>query len=159
MQLRARTAEWTAYSAIAKSGQIADQTIRAQATVDEAIAEARTVRKSVESRIADLSRRAGASVSSVRGEFTGQVRQVAEQSQAHTSRVVGDTVQQLEKEIEVAASSATATSEQATRIAVADARRDFQAQLEQTRAESQRRDVEARQKMNEIAVNLATLTE
>ena len=53
-------------------------------------------------------------------------------------------VQQLEKEIEVAASSATATSEFATQMAVADVRRDFQAQLEQTRAELQHRDVDAK---------------
>ena len=40
-------------------------------------------------------------------------------------------------------------SERATQMAVAEARRDFQAQLDQTRAESQRRDVEGtKQKMN-----------
>ena len=44
-------------------------------------------------------------------------------------------------------------------MAVAEARCNFQAQLDQTRAESQRRDVEAKQKMNEIAVNLANLTD
>ena len=81
--------------------------------------------ESVESRIADLSQCADVSASSVHGEFIGQVRQVAEQSQAHTSRVVGDAIQQLEKEIEVAASSETAMSAQAAKIAVADARRDF----------------------------------
>ena len=35
---------------------------------------------------------------------------------------------------------------------------DFQAQLEQTRAESQRRDADAKRQMDEIAANLATLT-
>ena len=71
---------------------------------------------------------------------------MVEQSQAHTSHVVGDAIQQLEKEIEVAASSATATSAQAAKIAIVDVRHDFQAQLDQTHAESQRRDAEARQK-------------
>ena len=64
------------------------------------------------------------------GEFTGQVKQVVEQSEAQMLRTVGSAIQQLEKEIEVAASSATATSEHATQMAVADVRRDFQAQLE-----------------------------
>ena len=70
------------------------------------------------------------------GEFTGQVKQVVEQSEAKTSRTIGSAVQQLEKEIEVAVSSTTATSEHTTQMAVADMGRDFQAQLEQTRGES-----------------------
>ena len=93
------------------------------------------------------------------GEVAGKVKRVVEQTQAQTSHAVGTAVQQLEKGIEVAASSATATSERATRIAVAEARRDFQAQLDQTHAELQGRDAEAKQKMDEIAVNLATLTD
>ena len=44
-------------------------------------------------------------------------------------------------------------------MAVAEARRDFQAQLDQARAELQCKDAEAKQKMDEIAVNLATLTD
>ena len=79
-----------------------------------------------------------------------------EQSKAQTSHTIRSAVQQLEKEIEVAASSPTVTSERATRMAVAEARRNFQAQLDQTRAELRRRDVEAKQKMDEIAVNLAS---
>ena len=92
------------------------------------------------------------------GEFTGQVKQVVEQSEAQTSCTVGSAIQQLEKEIEVAASSATAMSEHVTQMAVADVRCNFQAQLERTRAESQRRDTNAKRQMDEIAVNLATLT-
>ena len=50
-------------------------------------------------------------------------------------------------------------SESVTRMAVAEARSDFQAQLDQTRAELQRRDADTKQKTDEIAVNLATLTD
>ena len=64
------------------------------------------------------------------GEFSGQVKQVVEQSEAQTSCTVGSAVQQLEKEIEVAASSVTATSEHTTQMAITDVRRDLQAQLE-----------------------------
>ena len=50
---------------------------------------------------------------------------ILEQSESQTSCTVGSAVQQLEKEIEVATSSATAMSEHATQMAVADVRRDF----------------------------------
>ena len=111
-----------------------------------------------ESRLSEVMRRAEINASSVLGEVTGEVRRVVEQSQAQTSHAVGSSVQELEKEIEVAASSATATSECATQMAMAKVRSEFQAQLDQTRAESLHRDEEAKQKMNEIAVNLSTLT-
>ena len=48
-QLRARTAEWKADTALSSAGQIADQTICAQSVADDAIAEARDVREEVES--------------------------------------------------------------------------------------------------------------
>ena len=52
-QLRARTAEWKADTAISSVGQIADQVFRARSATDDAIAEARSVREQVESRIAE----------------------------------------------------------------------------------------------------------
>ena len=157
VQLRAQTAERKADTALSSAGRIADQTMRAQSVTDDAIAEARAVREEVESRISELSQCAEINTSSVLGEVTGEVKRVVEQTQAQMSHAVGTAVQQLEKEIEVAASSAIATSERATQMAVAEACRNFQAQLDQTCAESQRRDAEANQKMDEIAVNLATL--
>ena len=48
-QSRARTAETKADVVLSCTGAIADQTIRAQATADDAIAEARAVRGAVES--------------------------------------------------------------------------------------------------------------
>ena len=73
-QMRARTAEWKADTAISTVGQIADQTIRAQSTADDTKAEARAVREEVESRISALPRRAEITTSSVVGEITSQVR-------------------------------------------------------------------------------------
>ena len=87
-------------------------------------------------RLSELSQHAEVNTSSVLGEVAGEVKRVVEQTQAQTSHTVGSTVQQLEKEIEVAPSSVTVMSERATRMAVAEARHDFQAQLDQTRAES-----------------------
>ena len=74
------------------------------------------MRGEVESRLSDFARCAEINASSVRGEVTGEVKRVVEQSQAQTLHAVGSAVQQLEKEIEVAASSATATSERATQM-------------------------------------------
>ena len=80
------------------------------------------MREEVESRLSELSQRAEVNTSSVLGEVAGKVKRVVEQTQAQTSHTVGSAVQQLEKEIEVAASSTTAMSERATRMAVAEAR-------------------------------------
>ena len=124
-QLRARIAEWKAGTALSSTGRIVDQTICAQSTADDAIAEARAVREEVQSRISELLRWAEITTSNVLGEFTGQVKQVVEQSEAQTSRTIGSAVQQLEEEIEVAASSATVTSEHTTQMAVADVHRNF----------------------------------
>ena len=79
-QSRARTAETKADVALSRTGTIADQTLRAQATADDAIAEARAVRGAVESRIKEFTQRAETSTSSVLGEVTGEVRRVVEQT-------------------------------------------------------------------------------
>ena len=79
-QSRARTAETKADVALSRTGAIADQTIRAQATAEDAIAEARAVRGSVESRIEEFAQRAEASTSSVLGEVAGEVKRVMEQT-------------------------------------------------------------------------------
>ena len=158
-QLRARTADQKADTAMSSVGRIADQVLHARTTADDAIAEARSVREQVESRIADVAKRTEIVASSVVGELTGRVDEAVRRSQADTSRAVGSVVQQLEQEIGVAASSATATSEQVAKMAVADVRSEFQAQIALTRAESQRRDAEARQQMATIAEGLSTLTD
>ena len=77
-QSRARTAETKADAALSCAGMIADQTIRAQATADDAIAEARAVRGEVESRMMELTRRTDANTSSVLGKVTGEVKRVME---------------------------------------------------------------------------------
>ena len=83
------------------------------------------MREEVESRLSELSQRAEANTSSILGEVAGEVKRVVEQMQAQTSHTVGSAVQQLEKEIEVAASSATAMLECITQMAIVEARRDF----------------------------------
>ena len=117
-QMRARTAEWKADTAQSFVGRIADETVRAQSTAEDAIAEARAVRKQVESRIADMSRRTEMASSSVVGAMTGHVKEAVERSQEEMSRAVGSSIQQLEQHIQVAATGATAASAEATKAAV-----------------------------------------
>ena len=73
------------------------------------------MRGEVESRMVELTQSAEATTLSVLGEVTGEIKRGMEQTQAQTSHTVGSTFQQLEKEIEVAVSGATATSESITR--------------------------------------------
>ena len=66
--------------------------------------------------------------------------------------------QQLEKEIEAAASSTAATAEIHTRTVVEGMRRDVQAQIEKTRVDTQRRDEETQKTIQQIAAGLEQLT-
>ena len=124
-QLHAGTAEQKVDTTLSSAGRIADQTIHARSVTDDAIAEARAVREEVESRLSEFLQCAEVKTSSVLGEVAGEVKRAVEKTQVQTSHTVGSAVQQLEKEIEVAALSATAMSERAMQMAVAEARRDF----------------------------------
>ena len=64
----------------------------------------------------------------------------------------------MEKEIEAAASSTAATAEIHTRTAVEGMCRDVQAQIEQTRADAQRKDEETQKTIQQIAAGLEQLT-
>ena len=92
-------------------GQIADQTFHARTAADDAIAEVRSVREQVEARIADVTKRTENVASNVVGGLTGHVESTVRQSQAETSRAVGNAVQQLREEMGVVALSTTAASE------------------------------------------------
>ena len=78
-QRRAQIADLKAESAFSGIGVVADWTRHAQSVADAAIAEARSVRDEVSSRIAEIAKRADVSVSSVADVLTGKVQQVAVQ--------------------------------------------------------------------------------
>ena len=156
-QSRVRAAKTKADVALSRAGTIADQTIRAQATADDAIVEARAVRGEVGSWMVEMTRRAEANTSRVLGDVTGEVKRVMEQTQAQTSHTVGSAVQRWAKEIEVAASGATVMAESVTRLAVAEAQNEFKAQFDQIRAESQRREAEMARQVDEVDKDSVTL--
>ena len=79
-------------------------------------------------------------------------------SDAQTLRVAEAVTQQLESEIQAAATSTAATAELNARTAVKGMQKDVQAQIEQNRADAQRRDEEARHKVGEIAMELVNIT-
>ena len=136
-QRRAQIVEQKAESAFSGVGVVADQTRHAQSIAKAAIAEARSVRDEVSSRIAKVAKRSDVSVSNVADVLTGRVQQVAVQFEAHTLHAIGQVAQQLEQEVKAVVMSTAAMAEKSTRAAVEDVRRKLKAQLDQTRADSQ----------------------
>ena len=126
--------------------------------VEASTAEARSVRSDVESRVATLAAAADASAACTAEEISSRVKEAVEYSDAQASRVTADITQQLEKEIVAAATSTTVTAEINMRTVVKGVRRDIQAQLEQTRTDSLRREQEAQHRIEDISKQLQALT-
>ena len=135
-QLRARTAEQTAATAVSGVGRVERETRRVCELVEATTAEAKSVRDEVESRVASLAVAADASASRAVTEMAGQVERVAAYSEAQASRASVEVTQRLEKEIGAAAISTAAMAEVTTCKAVEGVRRDIQVQLDQNRADA-----------------------
>ena len=74
VQQRARAAEEKAESVVSGVGVVADQTRYARSVAEAAIAEARSVRDEVTSKIAEVAQRSDVSASNVAEVLTGQVQ-------------------------------------------------------------------------------------
>ena len=79
------------------AGVVADQTRYARSVAEAAIAEARSVRDEVTSRIAEVAQRSDVSASNIAEVLTGKVQQVAAQFEAHTSHAVGQVANSWKK--------------------------------------------------------------
>ena len=88
-QQRARAAEEKAESAVSSVGVVADQTRYARSVAKAAIAEARSVRDEVTSKIVEFAQCSDVSASNVAEVLTGKVQQVAAQFEAHTLHAIG----------------------------------------------------------------------
>ena len=84
-QRRAQIAEMKVESVFSGVGVVPDQTHHVQAVAEAAIAEVRSVREEVSSRIAEVAKCVDVSASSVAEDLTGKVQQVAAYSDAQTS--------------------------------------------------------------------------
>ena len=135
-QLRVRTAEQTAVTAVSGVGRLEQETRRVREMVEATTAEAKSVRDEVESRVAILAAATDASASHAETEIAGQLEKVAVYSEAQASRAAAEVMQRLEKEIGAAAISTAATAEITMRNAIEGVRRDIQAQLDQNRADA-----------------------
>ena len=89
-QQRARIAEQKADDAYSGVGIVANQTRHARAVAESAIAEARSVREEVSSKIVEVAKRADVSASSFAENLTGKMREVATHTDANTSRAIGE---------------------------------------------------------------------
>ena len=85
VQRRAQMAEQIAESAFSGVGQVADETRRARKVAEAAIAEARSVHGTVESRVAALSARADESTTHTVEVLMEQMRQTAAETEAKAS--------------------------------------------------------------------------
>ena len=117
------------------------------------------MRGDVESRVATLVAASEVSAARVAAEVDAKVAKVAEYSDAHVSHVVADVTARLEKDIQAAASSVTATAEITTCTTVEGVQRDIQAQLDVYRADALLKSDETQAQVRDISAQLTKLTE
>ena len=89
-QQRARTAELKADTAFSGVGMVAEEIRRVKSVAEDAIAEARSLRTGVESKMGEVASRVNVSASTVADNLTGQVREAVAHADAVTTRAVGD---------------------------------------------------------------------
>ena len=140
-------------------GRIEAETRRVRNLVEATSAEAKSVRGEVESHIAELAAASQASASQLAEQVATQVTKVAEYTDAQALRVAADVTARLGKEVQAAASSATATAKITMRTVVEGARRDIQAQIDANRADTLRQTEETKAQVQNISAQLAKLTE
>ena len=83
----------------------------ARSIVEAAISEARSVHGEIESKVSSLAAQAAMSTAHITDALSKCVGEVVAETEAKTSHVVGTVAQQLEKEIQAAASSTAVTAE------------------------------------------------
>ena len=158
-QRHAQLAAQSAATAVSGVGRIEREARRIRELAEATSAETKSVRGEVESRVATLAAASEENVARVAAEVDAKVAKVAEYSDARASHVTADVTARLEKDIQAAASSATATAEVTTRTVVEGARRDIQAQLDVYRADALRKSDETQAQVREISAQLTKLTE
>ena len=103
----------------------------------------KSAKGTIRSQAASFSAQAEASAAKALRIMEGRVRQFAQESGVHTSRVAEEVTQRLEAEINAAATSTAATAQTQMREAVEVMRRELQAQMEQNLAESRLQGTES----------------
>ena len=135
-QQRARTAEMKADTAYSGVGMVAEEMRRVRNVAEEAIAEARSVRTGVESKMGEVAARASASASNVADSLTGQVREAVAHSDEMTNRAVSELQGQ-------------------TREFVEGHRRDLEARINENQEEARRAAHITKAAVNNLSAQLA----
>ena len=138
-QCHARTAELKAESAYSGVGVVADQTLRAQAVAEDAIAKARSMCKEVASKITEVVRHADVSASSMAESLEGKMREMAAHTDATTTHAVGEL-------------------QSKTREFVEAHRHDLEAKSDYNQAETQRTADDTKAAVDRLSAQLAQLT-
>ena len=139
-QQRARTAELKADTAYSSVGMVAEETRRVKNVAEDAIAEARSLRSEIESKMGEVATRVDVSASNVADSLTGQVREAVAHSDEMTTRAVGDL-------------------QMRTREFVEGHRRDLESKIAQTQEEARRAAHETKTAVDNLSAQLAQLTE
>ena len=104
-QFHVRESEHAAATAVSGVDQVADETRLAREIAESAIVEVRSVHGAVESRVAALLARAIESTAHVVEVLSEQVQRATAETEAKTLRTFGTIIQQVGREITVAATS------------------------------------------------------
>ena len=139
-------------------GRVEQETRHICKIVEATMAEARSVRDKVESRVASLVASADPSALRAVEEIMGSVKEVVAYSDAQALCVTAEVMQRLESKIAAVALSATATADITTRTAGEGMRRHIQVQIEQICVDALQREQEAQRRVEGISTQLQTLT-
>ena len=125
-----------AESAMSGIGKVADEVRVVRMEAVAAAAEAKSVKELLQTQTAPFSMQAEASAERATEMMEGRVQALASHTKAQMSRVTGEVIQRLKKEIEATAMSTAATAEARMRDTIEGMWHDFQAKLERNLVES-----------------------
>ena len=134
-QQRARIVELKADTAYSGVGMVAEETRRVKNVAEDAIAEARSLRSEIASKMDEVAARVNVSASDVADNLTGQVREAVAHSDEMTNRAVGNL-------------------QMRTREFVEGHRRDLESKIAQNQEEARRAAHETKTAVDNLSVQL-----
>ena len=138
-QQRVRTAELKADTAFSGVGMVAEEMRRVKNVAEDAIAEARSLRTGLESKMHEVATRVNVSASDVADNLTGRVREAVAHSDEMTNRAVGEL-------------------QQRTREFVEGHRHDLESKIKQSQEEARQTAHETKTAVDNLSLQLAQLT-
>ena len=130
----------------------------ARSVAEAPIATAAAASNRMESNVVHIAAQTEARTAQAVTALAERVHESVVETEARTSRTVGSVVQQLEREIEAAATAAAATSEMKTKSAVEGLRGEIKGHLDQNRSDFDCRQQETQTIIAQVSADLENLT-